>query len=744
MHVERGRRYVDLIIQELKESMPELVEALQIHRSIMKNVEAAKTVECPESTEEAIACNSRSHAVPNYQLAVSARKVKQLKARIHTLNLHNGKLHWTIDGLRERLAFLEASVKQPAKQPETPTDERRTILEEMMALAQEHPNRRRYSEAFYRFCYVFSTLSPKAYNFARQRLTLPWTVSVWRHFSGAVRAMKESVTDLSSIHSILESFLEGRNPHCERIVAALCVDAFAFRLFLRQVASISAIRDGLSQAQLRSLEHLLENRELIKAIEDFSEEEDCNEDENLEEMNHYAVTQNGHADTQIDDLFDSFSHCFMYVLIPLDSTIPSITIHLSPASNGTANKEHVATLDEITKICANYNIEVVYMSADGDAGWNVKFHEMFDLIAGLWDRPLFDIAETVQKLCLEEGIHMATTDLLHLLKRARGRYIDNTIVPLASQSEKTDYERVSQLLGGLAFVDKSQLGRMRDIYPIEMFSLRNVITLMHKQIFADAFYFLPFSILLIVIRVPFLRLDFRMQLLETVHLLFQQIYDEILAHITRAKSTVKEAEEEEELHEDAGERVVQRPTQDCRLVTFAELVALERIICTIVSYASALQTHPASLRTDALGTHQVEQKIGQARHGMDNRWTRILSSITQSLMRSLILDVDGMDMHSVRRLKVAGCSLDGTGDFYIEGFDQSLVARVMTHAVSEAARVADDFQESFQLVLSWLQIIADVMDARGQEIGKIWMPNPAANSGIMARLMKTNVSTVAV
>ena len=241
-----------------------------------------------------------------------------------------------------------------------------------------------------------------------------------------------------------------------------------------------------------------------------------------------------------------------------------------------------------------------------------------------------------------------------------------------------------------------------------------------------------------------MRLDFRMQLLETVHLLFQQIYDEILAHITRAKSTVKEAEEEEELHEDAGERVVQRPTQDCRLVTFAELVALELIICTIVSYASALQTHPASLRTDALGTHQVEQKIGQARHGMDNRWTRILSSITQSLMRSLILDVDGMDMHSVRRLKVAGCSLDGTGDFYIEGFDQSLVARVMTHAVSEAARVADDFQESFQLVLSWLQIIADVMDARGQEIGKIWMPNPAANSGIMARLMKTNVSTVAV
>ena len=111
-------------------------------------------------------------------------------------------------------------------------------------------------------------------------------------------------------------------------------------------------------------------------------------------------------------------------------------------------------------------------------------------------------------------------------------------------------------------------------------------------------------------------------------------------------------------------------------------------------------------------------------------------------MRSLISGIDGMDMHSARRLKVAGCSLDGAGDFYIEGFDQCFVARVMTHAVSEAARLADDFQESFQLVVSWLQLLADVMDAREQEIGKVWMPNPAANSGIMARLMKANISTL--
>ena len=713
--------------------MPDLIRALDIHKSI---IEATTVVEGLETAEEA--CDSRSD-LGNWQAAIRVRQVKRLNTKIHMLKLENGKLRSIIDGLKERIGMLESRIREPEPSPV----EDQTILEEMVRLSKDPPNRRRYSEAFYRFCYVFSTLSPKAYNFARQRLILPSTMSVWRHFSGAVLAMKNSVTDLDSVHSILESFLEARNPNCERIVAALCVDAFAFRLFLRQVASLSTIRHGMSQGQLRSLEYLLENRELIKAIEELSDDEDPIDEENLEGQDQPHVTEED-ADTRIDDLFDSFSHCFMYVLIPLNSSIPSLTIHLSPASNGAANAEHVSILDEITKICANYNIEVVYMSADGDAGWNIKFHEMFELIAGLWDRPLFDVAETVQKLCSEDGLHMATTDLLHFLKRARGHYIDNTILPLPSQSAKTDYEHVCHIFESLAFIDKSQLGRMRDIYPLEMFSLRNVITLMNNQFFADAFYFLPFSILLIVIRVPFLRLDFRMQLLDTVYILFHQVYDEILAHKTRQQCTSKElsTQEEEELPETEAERVVQRPTQECRLVTFAELGALERIICTIVSYASAFQTHPASLRTDALSTHQVEQKIGQARHGMDNRWTRILSSITQSLMRSLISGIDGMDMHSARRLKVAGCSLDGAGDFYIEGFDQCFVARVMTHAVSEAARLADDFQESFQLVVSWLQLLADVMDAREQEIGKVWMPNPAANSGIMARLMKANISTL--
>ena len=140
---------------------------------------------------------------------------------------------------------------------------------------------------------------------------------------------------------------------------------------------------------------------------------------------------------------------------------------------------------------------------------------------------------------------MATTDLLHFLKRARGRYIDNTISVCVNEISKTNYACACKLLRvGLALSDKSQLGRMRDFYPIELFTVKNVIKLIEGKCFADAFYFFPFTLLLLVIRVPFFRSDFRLQLLEIAFVLFRHVYYDVLAS-TQKKAGEDDSDEQE-------------------------------------------------------------------------------------------------------------------------------------------------------------------------------------------------------
>ena len=173
--------------------------------------------------------------------------------------------------------------------------------------------------------------------------------------------------------------------------------------------------------------------------------------------------------------------------------------------------------------------------------------------------------------------------------------------------------------------------------------------------------------------------------------------------------------------------------------TFAEKMTLQKIFCTVISYGAGFQLFPDRLRTDSLGTHIVEQKIGQARQGMDNRWSRILSNISQSLLRSIILSSEGLQIGSSGRLKACGCCLDDSADMTISDFDPVLLSRVMWHSLSEPGRATDCFAPSFERVARWLTIIGQTLEKRGSEIGKIWAPNPTTNSGILSRLINSNL-----
>ena len=360
------------------------------------------------------------------------------------------------------------------------------------------------------------------------------------------------------------------------------------------------------------------------------------------------------------------------------------------------------------------------------------FREMFDVFSPHFRTPLPDPALDTYNYCCKHDVHMTVSDLLHLVKRARARYLSHDIqVLLSDTTAKTDYQRACQLLNvGSALSDTSQLGKMRDFYPIKLFTLDNVLTLLDNACFSDAYYFLAFALLLLVIRVPFFQIQMRIKLLEASYLMFGNVYDDMTQERDEGSSNSDEKDCDTQVAK-------QKQRNGSNLVTFCEMSTLQKILCTIVSYCAAFQLFSEVLRTDSLGTHIVEQKIGQARQGMDNRWTKILSTISHSVLRSLMLSAEGIQLGSSARLKTCGCCLDSNGNMTIEEFDPLLVSQVMWHSLSEPARTADCFSPSFEKVRSWLKVISKTLEERSAEIGKMWAPSQTTNSGIMSRLINT-------
>lgn len=236
--------------------------------------------------------------------------------------------------------------------------------------------------------------------------------------------------------------------------------------------------------------------------------------------------------------------------------------------------------------------------------------------------------------------------------------------------------------------------------------------------------FISFRTLLLVIRVPFFRMDFRLQLLSVAYGLFSHVYKDIVTMTEKPKD----------------QRVPQRYFAECKYITFAEVATIERILCTMASYASAFQLHTDDLRTDALGTHIVEQRIGQSRQGSDSRWERILSLFAQGAIRSLFLEEDDLKPYIHGRLKNAGCRLDGRGDVFIEEFNPTLFCRVFINSLTKAGRTPKEFLGSLGQVTCWLSELDEVLTKRRDEIGKMWLPSPAANCSITARLIKSSLA----
>ena len=725
-YFEISKRYVNLIIAQEKS------EAIEQSLRYYNEIKMRQTQ--PNSQEMEIAQEDGTESVrtPENRLerARLCSQIAALKKKTKTLKLQVDKLTSITKAKTNLMEPLECQMEPLECQCGVESPNGMPIVEEMARLLPQNKYARRYSDRMFRFSYTMMTLSPRSYTFARKCLALPARSVIYDKYRNLTNHMKHALTNIDAVHVLLDSYIDADVISGNRIVCTIGVDAFAFRLFLKQIASLAKIKQSLSQPQLARLAPLLDNKDLMDKIQeaDDSDSEDDLEAEGEEEL--LNIDPDHLTDEKITELFETYNSCFIYCLLPLNSSLPCFPIHLAPATHGMSQESNIETVNQLSKICSQYNIDIVYMAVDGDPGWNSQFTKCLQIIASYnMRRPMLDWCHNVYNECRANGVHLAITDLLHLVKRARGRYLDHQICVFGSdESAVTNYDAAYRALGPcMALYDRSQLGRMRDYYPLEMFTIHNLLVLLKERLFPDALYFAPFVLLLLVVRVPFFQMSLRLQMLNASFL----IVLEIITDVCR-KGSQKD--------DDGKPRVTQRDVPKSDMVTFAEKSTLGRILCTIVAYACAFQRTPENQRTDALGTHIVEQIIGNGRHGGDARWERILATFCQSVLRTIFMGMDGLSSTPRGRLKAAGCRLTDDGDVSLIDFDDVLFSQVLIHSVTEPGRATDDFEPSLSRVISWIEQLDEIISTRQDEIGRLWPPNPVTNSAILARLIKSSLS----
>lgn len=162
--------------------------------------------------------------------------------------------------------------------------------------------------------------------------------------------------------------------------------------------------------------------------------------------------------------------------------------------------------------------------------------------------------------------------------------------------------------------------------------------------------------------------------------------------------------------------------------TIAEEPYIVRMIHTSIALAIALRHGPRFVRMDALGTHLVENRIGNARAGCnDPRWSRILSNCSLAEVRRELAKKHSFVMNVSKRVNHGGAKVDtyGTDGLVLpEGWQPNLIVQLFVDSLKGDGSVSGD-----------LECFANALAEIAKSISKPapGSPSDVANSSIMAR-----------
>jgi hypothetical protein len=198
------------------------------------------------------------------------------------------------------------------------------------------------------------------------------------------------------------------------------------------------------------------------------------------------------------------AHSSDYLLVfyaqPLARPNKCLALHVHKGASGQAGKEVQTLLDFICDMLSQRGIQVRYVCSDGDAGYNKRHHEFFKT----WYLPLLQKGICGALDVLDAATKMPVSDFLHLWKNFCNKVKNHpvTLCPELPEDVVTVQDLQSLLQLGTTLSDKTSIGKMRDSYPLQLFSFANCAECAEQGDDLALLYLLPWALQEEVIRNP--------------------------------------------------------------------------------------------------------------------------------------------------------------------------------------------------------------------------------------------------
>lgn len=415
-----------------------------------------------------------------------------------------------------------------------------------------------------------------------------------------------------------------------------------------------------------------------------------------------------------------YNNGFIFLMVSVDFRYTQKILHIEKASNGNYNDHIEDIASKIINIIQSNGLKVWFKATDGDRYLSDDHLTFFNnYIEGQTSNFMKLVSNIYLKLSEDEELYIPVGDPFHLWKSVRSRYQNNIISLFSESSSTTDIDKTKEILdAGKELDDYSSAGKMRDSYALKLFTFQNVSKLLSAGLYIDAALFFPFACWIASDFSINIDLEFRLFLLEVAFQLIERFRENFF-------SLKKNG-------------VLQKARDEVEFVTLHENQYMIRMLNSIIASAVALLYTSNYIRTDAIGTHLVENNIGNARQTSNNdpRYERIISSFAHSELRKKLATQYNIKLHVSGRINDGGCKINeiedsksppGTLISKPENWNVVNILELFAGLCNPATSNA--FKDDCKKFINDLDQIGNILNLKERNI------NDAANSGILARLI---------
>jgi hypothetical protein len=334
----------------------------------------------------------------------------------------------------------------------------------------------------------------------------------------------------------------------------------------------------------------------------------------------------------------SSDYVFVYYAQPLLRRNKCMALHVHRNESGQAGSRVQFNIDQICAALSNRGIEVRYVCSDGDAGYNQRHQQFFKK----WYLAILRDGLGAALAAIEKETRMPVSDFLHMWKNFCNKVKNHpvTLCPELDEDVITCEDLEALLELGNALSDKSSIGRMRDSYAVQLFSLINCSDCMEKDEDLALLYLLPWALQEEVIRSPHLLRRERLEKAVLSFFLLLHYFD--LSFLPRAEGVTQRFNRKQTV-----------------AVTFAEDSVWPRILNNGLLLIDFVIRAPEGWSFSRLGTHCLENFFGFVRQNAraDDRAIPAFRIMARATQVSLEMQGLGIKVSHAGRDNVGGVEI---------------------------------------------------------------------------------------